>query len=506
MAQEKQENLEAFESILTSAYSTMIWKYGDMEMRTQNLYQMDTFRVRGKKLHSNKAYASALEIVVNYEVPVLTALPVFEELIQDKWAKFGFKYHCLCALLPYSIFVAAFTASILFRFEYIREAQQFVTAEPQATTALTVTMDRRTQVAIAVDILAYALSLPYLCWAASFHNRLRWRFLDVNEDNAISWWEGTMFIFKNLQPIICVLLVMLLVAIVALRFLAQPNWLLVSQRSVTAGTWEHEMLAREQDLVAVTGVLVWSNVLLQLLPFEGLGLLLISMWRMLTNSVLKWFVIYTILVLAFSLGATVLMQLADTREQEEWTGLDSDRLRAQWFDMIKLFIWVSVGEVTPGALLHRAQNPALMTVLFIAFVVVSTLMLINLLISLMSNTFNQDVEKGKQTWWLEHAALVLRYERLLWQSQKNKYRCGIFVEKKLRADDDKTPRAMGLSPADHSDVEFYLIKIRSVGEVQRERFEWMKDLVPAMAKALEIQQFQVCLYVCVPVCGVCVSD
>jgi hypothetical protein len=51
-----------------------IWSYGDMEMRIHSLYQMDTFRVGTKKLHSSPHYASALEIVVNFEVPVLTGL------------------------------------------------------------------------------------------------------------------------------------------------------------------------------------------------------------------------------------------------------------------------------------------------------------------------------------------------------------------------------------------------------------------------------------------------
>jgi len=45
-----------------------------MEMRNDSLYQMDTFRVHNKKLHESPHYASALEIVVNFEVPVLTGL------------------------------------------------------------------------------------------------------------------------------------------------------------------------------------------------------------------------------------------------------------------------------------------------------------------------------------------------------------------------------------------------------------------------------------------------
>jgi len=105
MAQEKQENLESFEEILQSAYSSLIWTYGDVEMRLHSYYQMDTFRVRDKKLHQNPDYLSALEIVVHYEVPVLTALPVFEDLIFDKWEKFGFRYHMIFAFVPYTLFV-----------------------------------------------------------------------------------------------------------------------------------------------------------------------------------------------------------------------------------------------------------------------------------------------------------------------------------------------------------------------------------------------------------------
>ena len=112
----------------------------------------------------------------------------------------------------------------------------------------------------------------------------------------------------------------------------------------------------------------------------------------------------------------------------------------------------------------------------------------------MANTFNKDVEKGKQTWWLEHASLVLRYERLLWESQVKKYRCGIFIENKSRHGDGKTPR-QSVGHSDHSDAEFYLVRVRSKDEEERERNEWMHELVPAMAQALENNRFQVCMYV-----------
>ena len=148
------------------------------------------------------------------------------------------------------------------------------------------------------------------------------------------------------------------------------------------------------------------------------------MARMLSNSVLKWLFIYLLIVTAFSLGAMVLMELSPNAMQD-------GEAPTTWADMMKLFVWVSVGEVTPGSLLHEARSPALMTLLFFCFLVTATWMLMNLLISLMNSTFAKDIEKGKQTWWLEFASLVLRYETFLSDAQKKRYRSGMFVERNL---------------------------------------------------------------------------
>ena len=132
-----------------------------------------------------------------------------------------------------------------------------------------------------------------------------------------------------------------------------------------------------------------------------------------SNSVLKWLVIYIITLVGFSQGATVLMQLTPTsRAPEEYVDEDDPyhlQTPFQMFQMLKFFLWVSVGEVQPGVLLNAARSEFLMTAFYFVFVVISTWMLMNLLIGLMSNTFGKEAEKGKQTWWLEFASRVLRY-------------------------------------------------------------------------------------------------
>jgi len=475
-------SLEAFETILYCAYSTMVWTYGDMEMRTHSLYQIDTFRVKDKKLHAKDGYASALEIVVSREVPVLTALPVFETLIHDKWKKFARRHHIRFAVIPYALFVTALTSSTLNRTARVREARLSGVAPPDEE-------GERwgMQIEIALDMCAFGLSVPYLVWIAYLHSRVRWHFLDVNEDKKVSWHEFTLYIFKNLLSILCMLIAVLLVTIAAIRFLSQPMWHEVSRESLSPGTREHILLKQELDLLAVTAVLAWCNVLMMALPFRGVGLLLISMARMLSNSVLKWLFIYLLIVTAFSLGAMVLMELSPNAMQD-------GEAPTTWADMMKLFVWVSVGEVTPGSLLHEARSPALMTLLFFCFLVTATWMLMNLLISLMNSTFAKDIEKGKQTWWLEFASLVLRYETFLSDAQKKRYRSGMFVERNL--DPAKQDH-------DHSDVEFYLVKVKSRGEESRKRPEWMHELVSTMAQAFGPTHFKVrvCARLCACTCA-----
>jgi hypothetical protein len=97
--------------------------------------------------------------------------------------------------------------------------------------------------------------------------------------------------------------------------------------------------------------------------------------------------------------------------------------------MLKFFIWSSLGEVNPGSVLMNARNPETALTLYLCFVVLSTLVLMNLLISLMSNTFATDTAHGRQIWWFELAALVLRYEARLSDKEKQKYLCGTFIRR-----------------------------------------------------------------------------
>jgi hypothetical protein len=197
---------------------------------------------------------------------------------------------------------------------------------------------------------------------------------------------------------------------------------------------------------------------------------------MLSRDVVKWLFLYLIILCAFSLsGLAMLYDFVDDTDASSLTSHAHARLRKNsrteefaaslvtWPDMLKFFIWSSVGEVNPGSVLVNARNPETALTLYLCFVVLSTLVLMNLLISLMSNTFATDTAHGRQIWWFEFAALVLRYEARLSEDAKQRYRCGTFIRQRT------------LERGKH-DVEWYDVKYKNTKESQDVR-KWRKQII-----------------------------
>ncbi len=431
--------------------------------------------------------------MVDHEVPVLDDLPELEELVADKWNKFAFGQHMQKAVLPYCVIVVAITVAIVNRIEDLKEHTHVLYAGP------VLEYDRRDQVQIAVEVIVYLLGVPFLlnnAWATSRLGLIDSllirlgkgtgrkginRRLDLNLDGEISYGEFTMYVFRNLNSVFSTAIACLLAAAAAIRLSSHPHWLRVSAECYEEETVSSWRLSQELDLLSVAALCAWLNVLFTLVPFKAPGLLLIALFRMLSRDVVKWLFLYLIILCAFSLsGLAMLYDFEDDTDTSSRTSHAHARLRktsgtggteefngaaslVTWPDMLKFFIWSSVGEVNPGSVLMNARNPEAALTLYLCFVVLSTLVLINLLISLMSNTFATGTAHGRQIWWFEFATLVLRYEARLSDKAKQKYRCGTFIQQSR-------------SMRGKHDVVWYDIKYKNAKESQYVR-KWRKQII-----------------------------
>jgi hypothetical protein len=60
------KSLDSYRTILECGYREIVWQFGVHDMHITSLYQIDTFRVSGIKLHENPNYASILQVLLLY--------------------------------------------------------------------------------------------------------------------------------------------------------------------------------------------------------------------------------------------------------------------------------------------------------------------------------------------------------------------------------------------------------------------------------------------------------
>jgi len=144
-----------------------------------------------------------------------------------------------------------------------------------------------------------------------------------------------------------------------------------------------------------------------LMPFKFFGTMLVATFRMLVNDVVKWASVFIFVLLGFSFGIYVLVIHYQIREnvpepdQEQFP-------QSVWDSIIVCF------KITMGTAKAPSETAALEVMNF-GFSIFNSLLLLNLLIAMMSDTYGKSIE-GFRMWWMIYAHIVLRYERELEQA------------------------------------------------------------------------------------------
>ena len=182
-------------------------------------------------------------------------------------------------------------------------------------------------------------------------------------------------------------------------------------------------IGTELDILSVCCVLVWLNLLVLMLPYNKLGQLLLSIYSMLVGDVFRWVLIFLVFLGAFSLASYVAVVMSAKSVTDVFQNTLTSR-RLSFSGLLLQFCYMSAGEVVPGTLSKVARSVDLINLYNLAFILLVTIVLVNLLVALMGSTFTRHSHLGKQMWWLEFADLVLRYESRLGKRAREMYRTG----------------------------------------------------------------------------------
>ncbi|MGB1598326.1 MAG: hypothetical protein ACPIOQ_36550, partial [Promethearchaeia archaeon] len=261
---------------------------------------------------------------------------------------------------------------------------------------------------------------------AWLENRFFTAVLDANEDMIISYMERALYVYKNVPSIMNACIVVFLWVAAGLRLRERHGWFSLPYVGEAESVDDDTGLSRislELDLLSICCALVWLNFLVIMLPFKRMGQLMLTIYWMFVGDVGRWIMGFFIFLGAFVAGSYVALVMSHRSITDVFLTTTTSR-DIGLVQVALQFCYMSAGEVVPGSLVKVARNWQLVNAFNLIFILVVTIMLVNLLVALMGSTFSQHNHLGRQMWWLEFADLVLRYEQRLNRKQKIQFRTG----------------------------------------------------------------------------------
>ena len=391
------------------------------------------------KLHlsANPNFTCALKVVVQHEVDGFFDLPILSYIVNDKWEKFGYRMH-VNRVLANAFFVAITTFALDHRSRSLRRTlfhtnvdwdepdgmiRCFMYFECSASSEL--------PIQIVFDVSLYILGIPYLLIQAARNRRFKMTDLDPNGDLDWSLNEIFFFLYKNLTSLIGACTIGFLIGALVDR--CRNGTGAFFRSDPVEGAAEGKDSFSELLCLSLVTLFMYCNLLHLLLPFQSIGPVLITIWRMLMGDVTKWIVIYFFLLMGFSQAIIIGVQDVVMKHPEiesdlrfGTTGLRISTATLNTFDCVKYYLFVTLGDVSQPMVWVAGKHSPYIWILHVIFLVLSTLLLLNLIIAMMGETYAREkTNEGAAMWWMMKADRVLDYESQLSYAQKVRYRTGI---------------------------------------------------------------------------------
>ncbi|CAN2387835.1 Transient receptor potential cation channel subfamily V member 3 [Pristimantis euphronides] len=245
--------------------------------------------------------------------------------------------------------------------------------------------------------------------------------LSLTHDQGWLQLVGQMFI------IVCATYLMIKEGVVI--FLVRPSDL----RSVLSDAWFHVLFFIQALLVVISvfcylsGVneylaflvlamaLGWANMLYYTRGFQSLGIYSVMIQKVIMNDVLKFLFVYILFLFGFGVAlASLTESCADGDECSAYKSFS-----AAIVELFKLTIGLGDLEIQ-----HDSKYPVLFLLLLIAYVILTFVLLLNMLIALMGETVEKISKESENIWRIQRARTILEFEKSLPSWLKSKFQLG----------------------------------------------------------------------------------
>lgn len=176
-----------------------------------------------------------------------------------------------------------------------------------------------------------------------------------------------------------------------------------------AGGFENQ----ELDCLAVACVLIYSMFLNVLMPFKTIGISVIIMYRIFAQDVIPYLGVYLTLLTCFSFAIFALFQKSDSADELE-TGIGLHLNKNVFAIMIEL-AYAAQGETQMTGLASGSNHTGLVLAFCTSWTALSGVLLANMLIARMSQSFSSDSEASNLIWIFPFARWVSAFLcKLMW--------------------------------------------------------------------------------------------
>ncbi|KAM4698938.1 transient receptor potential cation channel subfamily V member 3 [Discoglossus pictus] len=244
---------------------------------------------------------------------------------------------------------------------------------------------------------------------------------------SLSYDRGWLQLIGQMFIIVCATYLMIKEGVII--FLVKSSDL----RSVLSDAWFHVLFFIQALLVILSvfcylfGVkeylaflvlsmaLGWANMLYYTRGFQSLGIYSVMIQKVILNDVLKFLFVYILFLFGFGVAlASLIENCADGDECSAYKSFS-----AAIVELFKLTIGLGDLEIQ-----HDSKYPVLFLLLLIAYVILTFVLLLNMLIALMGETVEKISKESEHIWRLQRARTILEFEKSLPVWLKSKFQLG----------------------------------------------------------------------------------
>jgi len=176
--------------------------------------------------------------------------------------------------------------------------------------------------------------------------------------------------------------------------------------SVLTITWfalYHNCSAWQDYFLSVSLICGWIYSFHFTRGFKGFHHFVIMLQHMLFRDVSKFALIYSFILMAFAFAFYALIQAIPVMQMNAWDTL---------FTVFNWMIGMADFETDPTSINELAKSEPMIRVVYCIYIIMSTIVLLNLLIAMMSDSYSEVKEKSSVTWKVGSLKLAIETERL----------------------------------------------------------------------------------------------